>query len=176
MLNLPRVQVSPSLPGFILYPILPIIKSAIAHLNRATSVTWGMMSLEEHGTGAGRASWSRSASTRQRREAAGCQPTPAQAHRGRVRLDQDHRRDGQDPASRARPGGLDVHPHRRRLQPGPTAQTARRGADLMPRSRAIHPKPRRERAATPQSTPPITRENPPNPTNRPQRAGFSGAC
>ena len=43
------------------------------------------------------------------------QPAPAQAHRGGVRLDQDHRRASQDPASRARPGGLDVHTHRRRL-------------------------------------------------------------
>ena len=71
----------------------------------------------------------------------------AQAHQGRVRLDQDHRRPGQDPASRARPGGLDVHAHRRRLQPGPAAQTARRGADMMPHSRATHPKTRHERAA-----------------------------
>ena len=71
----------------------------------------------------------------------------AQAHRGRVRLDQDHRRPGQDPASRARPGGLDVHAHRRRLQPGPAAQTARRGADMMPHSRSTHPKTRHERAA-----------------------------
>ena len=64
MLILPGVQVSPSLPGFIVYPVLPIIKSAMARGSRATSGTWGKMSLEGHGTGAGRTSWSRSAYTR----------------------------------------------------------------------------------------------------------------
>ena len=56
-----------------------------------------------------------------------------------LRLDQDHRRAGQDPASRARPGGLDVHTHRRRIQPGPTAQTTGRGTNMMPASRRTHP-------------------------------------
>ena len=37
MLILPGVQVSPSLPGFIVYPVLLIIKSAMAHASRATS-------------------------------------------------------------------------------------------------------------------------------------------
>ena len=56
----------------------------------------------------------------------GIRATPLRKRIGGVRLDQDHRRAGQDPASRARPGGLDVHTHRRRLHPGPPAQAARR--------------------------------------------------
>ena len=46
MLILPGVQVSPSLSGIILYLVLPIIKSAMAYTGRATSGTWGKMSLE----------------------------------------------------------------------------------------------------------------------------------
>ena len=51
--------------------------------------------------------------------------------------------------SRARPGGLDVHPDRRRLQPGPAAQTHRHSADLMPDSRRTPSHPRHDPTSNP---------------------------
>ena len=70
-----------------------------------------------------------------------CQPETAQAHREGIRLDNDHRRAGQDLPSRARPGGLDVHPDHHRLLPSQAAKTARRGADMMPVIRIPPPTP-----------------------------------
>jgi transposase len=58
------------------------------------------------------------------------EPARAPAHRGGVRLDQDHRRPREDPASRHRSGRLDVHPDRGRLQSGPTAQAAGGGLTM----------------------------------------------
>ena len=46
----------------------------------------------------------------------------AQAHRRALRLDEDRRRDAQDPSSRAPPGRVVLRPHRRRLQPHPHPQ------------------------------------------------------
>ena len=54
-----------------------------------------------------------------------------QADRGGVRLGQDDRWHGQDPASRARQGRLAVHLRPRRLQPDPIAQAVRGGADVI---------------------------------------------
>ena len=48
------------------------------------------------------------------------------AHRGSLRLDQDHRRSVQDQAARSGAGALGVHPRGRRLQPGAAAAFARR--------------------------------------------------
>ena len=96
-----------------------------------------------------------------------------QAHRGGVRLDQDHRRAGQNPASRAQPGGLDVRAHLRRLQSGPVAQAAipRRRHDA---SRSDNTPPHPPSAGRkPQPAPPPSREIPPN---RTQLVAFSVAC
>ena len=49
----------------------------------------------------------------------------AQADRGGVRLDQDHRRSGEDQVQRPRAGRLVLPARRRRLQPDPLAQAAR---------------------------------------------------
>ena len=58
------------------------------------------------------------------------QLAPPQAHRGSVRLDQDHRDPAPNPPSRHGAGRLDVHPDRRRLQPDPVAEVHGRSLDM----------------------------------------------
>ena len=71
------------------------------------------------------------APSRLRREPAG-----QKAHRGSVRLDQDHRRSGEDQAARPRAGALVVHARGRRLQPGAPAQADRGDVIMLPRPAA----------------------------------------
>ncbi len=59
------------------------------------------------------------------------QRTTSQADRGDLRVDQGDRRAAQDPSSRPRPRGMDVHPHGHRLQPRPSAQAIGHGGVVM---------------------------------------------
>jgi transposase len=61
------------------------------------------------------------------------QPAPAQTGRGSLRLDQDHRRSGEDQVQGARAGRLVVPARGRRLQPDPPAQ-APGGRAMIPRA------------------------------------------
>ena len=103
------------------------------------------------------------------------EPAAAQAHRGGLRLDQDHRRAGQDPASRARPVGW-------MFTLTAAAYNLVRLPKLMPRPRPDAYLPRNTPLAPPragcepQTVPPTTRINRPNPPKQPQMARSSAAC
>ncbi len=67
------------------------------------------------------------------------QPAHPQADRGRLRLDQDHRRPVQDAVPRRAARRMDLHPRRRRRQPDPDPRAA--GASDLPQGRRYEPAP-----------------------------------